>query len=94
MVNVKRLVLDILKPHRPNALDFSKTIAAVGPDYRVRLVVKEVDEHTETLQVEIDGDDIDFDGVQNAISTLGGSLHSIDQVEVKSCPSEHPVGKE
>ncbi len=84
MVSVKRLILDVLKPHRPNALEFSKIIASVGPDYRVRLVVKEVDEHTETLQIEIDGEDIDFDGVQEAINDLGGSLHSIDQVEVKS----------
>ena len=39
MVNVKKLVLDILKPHQPNALDFSRTIAEVGTNYRVRLTV-------------------------------------------------------
>lgn len=88
MVFVKRLVLDVLKPHQPNALDFCKIIATVGVDYRVRLVVKEVDEHTETIQIEVDGSDLDFEGILGAINDTGGSLHSIDQVEVKSVPDD------
>jgi hypothetical protein len=82
MVAVKRIVLDVLKPHQPNALDFSRNIAAVGPDYRVRLTVIEMDENTETLQMVIEGGAIDFDALQSAISAMGGSLHSIDEVEV------------
>lgn len=82
MVAVKRIVLDVLKPHQPNALDFSRTIAEAGDDYRVCLTVKEVDEHTETLLIVIEGRAIDFDGVQSAITGMGGSLHSIDEVEV------------
>lgn len=83
MVLVKRLVLDVLKPHQPNALVFSKAIAGAGGNYRVRVTVLEVDENTETLQVVVEGDDIDFDAVQSGISELGGSLHSIDEVEVE-----------
>jgi len=82
MIAVKRLVLDVLKPHQPNALEFSRAIAAVGPDYRVRLTVIEMDEHTETLQMVIEGGAVDFDAVQASISAMGGSLHSIDEVEV------------
>lgn len=84
MVAVRRLVLDILKPHQPNALEFSRTIAAVGADYRVRLTVIEVDESTETLRMEIEGGDIDFEAVQASIKAMGGSLHSIDEVEVRN----------
>jgi len=84
MVYVKHLVLDILKPHQPNALEFSSTLAATGKNYHVVLSVLEVDENTETLQVEISAEHIDFDAIQQAINTMGGSLHSIDQVEVSS----------
>ena len=42
MSPVKRLVLDVLKPHQPNALDFAETIAALSDDYRVDLKVIEV----------------------------------------------------
>jgi hypothetical protein len=84
MAIVKRLVLDVLKPHQPNALEFSQAIADAGDDYRVHITVLEVDESTETLQVVVEGDAIDFEAVQSAISGLGGSLHSIDEVEVRS----------
>jgi hypothetical protein len=84
MVSVKRVVLDVLKPHQPNALEFSRAIAEVGTDYRVHLTVLEVDESTETLQIVVEGETIDFEAVQSIISDMGGSLHSIDEVEVQS----------
>ncbi len=84
MVYVKHLVLDILKPHQPNALEFSSKLAETGENYHVVLSVLEVDENTETIQIEISAEHIDFDAIQQAISSMGGSLHSIDQVEVSS----------
>ena len=86
MIAVKRMVLDVLKPHQPNALEFTCTVAAVGPDYRVRLTVIEVDESTETLQMVVEGSAIDFDAIQSSINAMGGSLHSIDEVEVLNQP--------
>lgn len=82
MISVRRVVLDVLKPHQPNALEFSKAIAVVGSGYRVCLTVVEMDEKTETLQLEIEGDSVDMDAIESAISSMGASLHSIDQVEV------------
>ena len=84
MVSVKRIVLDVLKPHQPNALEFFQAIAKAGVDYHVRLTVLEVDENTETLQVAVEGDAVDFEAIQSIISEMGGSLHSIDEVEVQS----------
>ncbi|WP_126457281.1 DUF211 domain-containing protein [Sulfuriflexus mobilis] len=84
MVSVRRVVLDILKPHQPNALEFSRAIAEIGVDYRVRLTVLEVDEDTETIQVEVQGSAIDFEMIESTITSIGGSLHSIDEVEVQS----------
>ena len=84
MVNVKKIVLDVLKPHQPNILEFSQAIAETGADYRVHLIVLEMDENTETIQIEISGNAIDFDVIQKAITDMGGSLHSIDEVDVHS----------
>ena len=86
MVSVKRIMLDVLKPHQPNALEFSQAIAKAGEDYRVRLTVIEMDENTETLQLEVEGCVIDFEAIEAAITSMGGSLHSIDQVEVQNEP--------
>ena len=84
MVRVKRIVLDVLKPHQPNALEFSQAIAEVGADYHVHLIVLGVDKSTETIQIELEGSAIDFEMIQNAITSMGGSLHSIDEVEVQN----------
>ncbi|WP_456412470.1 DUF211 domain-containing protein [Thiolapillus sp.] len=82
MANVQRLVLDVLKPHQPNALEFANAIAALGQGYRVHVRVLEVDEKTETLQVAIEGDGLDFSLIGAAIDEIGASLHSIDEVSV------------
>lgn len=84
MALLKKIVLDVLKPHQPNVLELSQALAAAGNDYRVRLTVIEVDEKTETIQIEIEGNAIDFEVVKSVISSLGASLHSIDEVEVES----------
>ncbi len=84
MVAVKRIVLDVLKPHQPSSVEFTQAIAEQGDDYEVRLTVLEMDENTETLKIEVVGAAIDFDSVQSIISDMGGSVHSIDEVDVKN----------
>ena len=83
MVKIKRLMLDVLKPHQPNALDFALAIGALEGGYRVEVRVLEVDEQTETLLVKVEGDSLDFDSISNIISENGASLHSIDEVSVE-----------
>jgi hypothetical protein len=82
MASVQRLVLDILKPHQPNALEFANAIAALGDSYKVEIRVVEVDDKTETLLVAIEGNGLDFERISNAINENGASLHSIDEVSV------------
>ena len=83
MVRIKRLLLDVLKPHQPNVLEFGRLLAEPG-EHRVKVTVVEMDDQTETLQIVVEGPDIDFDRIQATIADLGASLHSIDEVEVES----------
>ena len=82
MTKTRRLVLDVLKPHQPNALDFSSALANLGTDYHVKLIVTEVDKKTESTIVTIEGADINFEEIITAIEKMGASVHSIDEVEV------------
>lgn len=84
MTKTRRLVLDVLKPHQPNALDFSLALARLGADYHVKVTVTEVDKKTESTVVTIEGADINFDAIKTAIEKMGASVHSIDEVEVSS----------
>ncbi len=84
MVLVKRLVLDVLKPHLPSSLEFCTRLAEVGDDYAVSLSVHEVDQDTETVEVSIEGYDLDFEAIQAVITKMSSSLHSVDVVEVQN----------
>ena len=84
MINVKRIMLDVLKPHQPNSLEFTSAIAEQSPGASVKLTVIEVDEQTETVIIVIEGQDLRYNEITEAISTMGGTVHSIDEVEVES----------
>lgn len=84
MVSIKRIEIDVLKPHHPNGLEFSSAIAEKVPGARVELTVSEVDEKTETVVIVIEGEQLDYEAVVESVTAMGGSVHSIDRVEVVS----------
>lgn len=84
MVLIKRLVLDVLKPHQPSVVELSTAVAELGEDYWVRLTVVELDTETETLQLEVIGGDLDFPLIESRLRDMGASLHSIDEVEAQN----------
>ena len=83
MSKTRKLVLDVLKPHHPNALDFSATLADLSDDYCVKLTVVEVDKKTESVILIIKGTDIQYDRLIESIHEMGATVHSIDEVEVE-----------
>ncbi len=84
MSSIKRIVLDVLKPHQPNALDFASAIADQNSGCRVIVTVTGVDEKTESTLVVVESEDIIYESIVRSISSLGGSVHSVDEVEVTS----------
>ena len=81
-IQIKHLVLDVLKPHHPNVMEVAGELAGIGSDYRIRINVQAVDEKTETVEIEIEAENADYEAIAAVIASLGGSVHSIDQVEV------------
>ncbi|MDH5327118.1 MAG: DUF211 domain-containing protein [Gammaproteobacteria bacterium] len=86
MVRVTRLVLDVLKPHQPDSLEFARTIAAHINEAHVALKVVEMDEKTETLEITIQAPVLEMNEIVAVISQMGGSLHSVDGVDVVNVP--------
>ena len=84
MSSLKRVVLDVLKPHLPNALDFAHAIADGNTGCRVTVTVTAVDEKTESTVVVVEGEHVPFEEISETILGLGASVHSIDEVEVSS----------
>lgn len=80
MANLKLLVLDVLKPHKPILPEFAEHLSSLPNVVGVNVSLLEIDQKTETVKISIVGENINFSEVEDAIEDLGGSIHSIDKV--------------
>ncbi len=80
MSDLRRLVLDVLKPHRPSLVELSQRLSAIKGVDGVNCSLDEVDQETETVKVTIEGTGITFDSVETVLRELGAVIHSVDEV--------------
>ena len=80
MSGIKRLVLDVLKPHKPSILELAKAISKLNHITGVNLSIQEVDTETETIKITVEGNNIDFNELEQVIEDMGAVIHSIDEV--------------
>ena len=91
-VPVKILVLDVLKPHKPNILEFGKMVCSEKSAEYANISVYAVDEKTESVKMVLEGKDIDYERIRTLIEGHGGVIHSMDKVVLSRKPlSEIPV---
>ena len=80
MNGIKRLVLDVLKPHKPSILELAKSICKLQHINGVNCSIQEVDTETETIKITVEGNDINFEELEAVIEDMGAVIHSIDEV--------------
>jgi hypothetical protein len=80
MVSVRRLVLDLLKPHDPDVVTFAESVADFEDVSGVNIVLVETDKEVQNVKLTIEGDSIPVDAVHDTVEDLGGTVHSIDEV--------------
>ncbi|OPY16016.1 MAG: hypothetical protein A4E23_01863 [Methanomethylovorans sp. PtaU1.Bin073] len=80
MPGIRRMVLDVLKPHHPSIVEFSKKLSILSGVSGVNLSLYEVDQQTETIKITIEGDDLDYEEIKQSIDNLGAVIHSIDEI--------------
>ncbi len=80
MTDIKRIVLDVLKPHNPTIVELSRRLASLHGVTGVNCTVDEVDQETESLKIAVEGTNVDYAKVEATIRELGGVIHSIDSV--------------
>lgn len=96
MSNLRRLVLDVLKPHDPGLVEMTEKISELSSVDTINTNLYEVDEQVENVKMTIIGEALDFKQIEDRIEELGGSLHSVDEAvageqiidEVKT-PQDH-----
>lgn len=80
MVDVRRLVLDLLKPHEPDVVTFAESVAGCEGVAGVNVVLVETDKEVQNVKLTIEGDSVPVDAVHDTVEDLGGTVHSIDEV--------------
>ena len=80
MAEIRRLVLDTLKPHEPNIIDLANVLSEIEGVTAVNISIYELDRMVENAKITIEGEDIPFDSVSDMIEDMGGTIHSIDEV--------------
>jgi hypothetical protein len=79
---IKVIVLDILKPHKPDIIEFGLLIEK-GKDVKcVNMSVYAVDEKTESVKLAIEGSDLDFKRIKKTVEDHGAVIHSIDKAVI------------
>lgn len=80
MASVRRLVIDVLKPHDPPILEFTQRVTELDSVEGVSASLIELDQEVQNIKITFEGDDIDFDTIKEMVEQLGGTVHSVDQV--------------
>jgi hypothetical protein len=80
MAPVRRIVLDVLKPHDPELLEFSQSVAGVEGVEAVDVSLIELDKQVQNVKLVAEGEDVDYEALRTAVEDLGATIHSIDEV--------------
>jgi hypothetical protein len=80
MGKVRRLVLDVLKPLEPTIIELAQQLSGLPGVEAVNISIYEIDRRVENAKITIEGRDILYETVLEAIQENGGTVHSIDEV--------------
>lgn len=80
MSPIRRLVVDVLKPHDPPLPEFASRLADVESVAGVTVTLVELDREVQNVKLTFEGETVEYDAVEAAVERLGGTVHSVDEV--------------
>jgi hypothetical protein len=80
LTSIKRIILDVLKPHKPSIIEVAERLGSLDGISGVNISLEEVDAETDSIKITIEGNNIDYERVKHEITECGAVIHSIDGV--------------
>ena len=77
---IRRLILDVLKPHKPSVVELSEALSHLEGVEGVNIIIYEIDQQVENAKVIIAGNSISFEDIQKKLEEMGSTIHSVDEV--------------
>jgi hypothetical protein len=79
MGEIRRLVLDTLKPHEPSIIEMACQLSDLDGVAAVNISIYEIDRKVENAKITIEGENISYRRVLALIEELGATVHSVDE---------------
>ena len=80
-MNLRKILLDVDKAlERPSLIEIAEAIDKVNGVEGISIIVSEVDMETVGTEVTIEGENLNYDDLVNAIEKTGAMVHSVDQI--------------
>ena len=77
---IRRLVLDVLKPHKPSVVEVSEALSHLHGVEGVNIIINEIVQQVENEKIIIAGISIDYEEIRSKLQEFGATIHSIDEV--------------
>ena len=77
---IRRLVLDVLKPHSPSVIELSQALSILKGVEGVNIITYEIDQKVENVKIIVGGNKINFESVKKRLEDFGAVVHSVDEV--------------
>ena len=77
---IRRLVLDVLKPHNPTVVELSEALSHLDGIEGVNVIIYEIDQKVENAKVIVVGQSINFADIRKKLEEMGAAIHSVDEV--------------
>jgi hypothetical protein len=77
---IRRLVLDVLKPHKPSVVEVSEALSHLEGVEGVNIIMNEIDQQVENAKIIIAGNPLNFEDIKSKLKELGATIHSVDEV--------------
>ena len=77
---IRRLVLDVLKPHNPSVVELSEALSHLKGVEGVNIIIYEIDQQVENAKVIVAGSSISFENIKKKLGEMGATIHSVDEV--------------
>jgi len=77
---IRRLILDVLKPHKPSVVELSEALSHLQGVEGVNVIIYEIDQQVENAKVIIAGNPLNFDDIKSKLEEMGATIHSVDEV--------------
>ncbi len=80
MGNLRRLVIDVLKPLEPSIVELVQMLADFEGVDGVNISIYEIDRRVENAKFTVEGHNIPYHEIIELIEENGAAVHSIDEV--------------